>query len=84
MRGYGFLFCSEFFFRTTRELEYFFFCRAEREFLFSPEFNIRLYDKNAKPDYFINDLPDCVDSDAYLFAEVFYAGLFSLSHIWRW
>ena len=36
--GYGFLFRSEFFFRTTRELEYF----------FSPEFNIRLYDK----DYF--------------------------------
>jgi hypothetical protein len=35
--GYVFLFRSEFFFRTTRELEYFFF----------PQFNIRLYDKNS-------------------------------------
>ena len=34
----SFLFRSEFFFRTTRELEYF----------FSPEFNIRLYDKNCE------------------------------------
>jgi hypothetical protein len=32
--GYGFLFRSEFFFRTTRELEYLFFCRARREFFF--------------------------------------------------
>ena len=32
--GYGFLFHSEFFFRTTRELELFFFCRAKREFFF--------------------------------------------------
>ena len=30
--GYGILFCSEFFFRTTWELEYLFFCRAKREF----------------------------------------------------
>ena len=29
--GYGFLFRSEFFFRTTRELEFFFFCRSKRE-----------------------------------------------------
>jgi hypothetical protein len=29
--SYGFLFRSEFIFRTTQELE-FFFCRAEREF----------------------------------------------------
>ena len=27
--GYGFLFRSEFFFRTTPELEYLFFCRAQ-------------------------------------------------------
>ena len=40
--GYGFLFRSEFFFRTTQELEYFFF----------PEFNIRLYDKNSESNYF--------------------------------
>ena len=39
--GYGFLFRSEMFFRTTRELEYFF-----------SEFNIRLYDKNSESDYF--------------------------------
>ena len=30
--GYGFLFRSEFFFRTTQELEYIFFCRAKSEF----------------------------------------------------
>jgi hypothetical protein len=41
--GYGFLFRSEFFFRTTRELEYLFFI---------PEFNIRFYDKNSESDYF--------------------------------
>ena len=32
--GYGFLFSSEFFFRTTQELEYFFVCRAKREIFF--------------------------------------------------
>ena len=33
--GYGFLFRSEFYFRTTQELEYLlFFCRAEREIFF--------------------------------------------------
>ena len=42
--GYVFLFRSEFFFRPTQELEYFFF--------FS-EFNIRLYDKNTESDYFV-------------------------------
>ena len=31
---YGFLFRSEIFLRTTRELEYFFFCRAKREIFF--------------------------------------------------
>jgi hypothetical protein len=40
--GYGFWFRSEFFFRTTQELEYLFFC---------PEFNIKLYDKNSESDY---------------------------------
>ena len=48
---YGFLFRSEFFFRTTREIEYFFFCRAKREFFF-PEFNIRLYDINSESDFY--------------------------------
>ena len=49
--GYGFLFRSEFFFRTTRELEYFFFLVAQSAKFF-PEFNIRLYDKNSDSDYF--------------------------------
>ena len=49
-RGYGFLFRSDFFFRTTQQLEYFFFSRKAR--FFFPEFNIRLYDKNSESDYF--------------------------------
>ena len=32
--GYGFLFRSEFFFRTTQEFEYYFFCRAKCEIFF--------------------------------------------------
>ena len=48
-RGYGFLFRSKNFFRTTQELD-FFFCRAKRKFF--PEFNIRLYDKNSESNYF--------------------------------
>ena len=36
-----FLFRSEFFFRTTREIEHFF-----------SEFHIRLYDKNSESEYF--------------------------------
>ena len=42
--GYGFLFRSEFFFRTTQELEYLFFLSREAR-IFFPEFNIRLYEK---------------------------------------
>ena len=49
--GYGFLVCSEFFFRTTRELEYLFFFVA-RSSNFFPEFNIRLYDNNSESDYY--------------------------------
>ena len=51
MGGYGFLFRSEFFFRTTQELEYFFFFVA-RSAKFFPEYNIRLYDKNSESDLF--------------------------------
>ena len=48
--GYGFLFRSEMFFRTTQELEYLLFLsRKARNFV--PEFNIRLYDKNSESDY---------------------------------
>jgi hypothetical protein len=50
--GYGFLFRSEFFFRTTQELEYLFFCHAKHKFS-PPEFNIRLYDKHSESDYFV-------------------------------
>ena len=49
--GYGFLFRSEIFFRTTQELEYLFFLLREAR-IFFPEFNIRLYDKNFESDYF--------------------------------
>ena len=49
--GYGFLFRSEFFFRTARELE-FFLLRSRKVRIFFPEFNIRLYDKNSESDYF--------------------------------
>ena len=50
--GYSFLFRSEFFFRTTQELEFFFFFSSKaRKFL--PEFNIRLYDKTSESDYFL-------------------------------
>ena len=38
--GYGFLFRSEKYFLTTRELEFLYFLSK-----FFPEFNIRLYDK---------------------------------------
>ena len=43
----GFLFRSEFFFRTTQELEYYFFL-SRKAGIFFPEYNIRLYDKNSE------------------------------------
>jgi hypothetical protein len=49
--GYGFLFRSEFCFRTTQELEYLFFLSGKARICF-PEFHIRLYDKNSESDYF--------------------------------
>jgi hypothetical protein len=49
-RGYGFLFRSEFFFRTSQELEYFSFLSRKAR-IFFPDFNIRLYDKNSESDY---------------------------------
>ena len=50
--GYVFLLRSEFFFRTTQELEYIIIIVAQSANFFS-EFNIRLYDKNSESDYFI-------------------------------
>ena len=49
--GYGLLFRSEFFIRTTQELEYLFFL-SRRAQIFVPVFNIRLYDKNSESDFF--------------------------------
>ena len=49
--GYGYLFRSEFFFRTTRELEYFIFLSRNAR-IFFPEFHIRLYDKNSESHFF--------------------------------
>ena len=49
--GYGFLFRSEFCFRTIHELEYLFILSRKARNLF-PKFNIRLYDKNSESDYF--------------------------------
>ena len=46
-----FLFRSEFFFRTTQELEYLFFLSCKVQTFF-PESNIRLYDKNSESDFF--------------------------------
>ena len=45
------MFRSEFFFRTTQELEYLFILWREARNFF-PEFNIRLHDKNSESDFF--------------------------------
>ena len=45
------MFRSEFFFRTTQELEYLFFLSRKAR-IFFPDFNIRLYDKNSESDYY--------------------------------
>ena len=48
--GYGLLFRSEIFFRTTRgKILIFLSCKTQ---FFFPEYNIRLYDKNSESDYF--------------------------------
>ena len=50
--GASSLFCSEFFFRTTQELEYLFFLSRKAQFFF-PIINFRLYDKNSESYFFI-------------------------------
>ena len=47
-----FCFVQIFFFQTIEELEYLFFLSRKARFFFSPEFKIRLYDKNSELDYF--------------------------------
>jgi hypothetical protein len=69
--GYGFLFRSEIFFRTTQELEYYFFCRAKRKFFF-PEFNIMLYDKNSESDYFFSSTKIRIFFSATLGIRIFF------------
>jgi hypothetical protein len=49
--GYGFLFRSEIFFRTTQELEYLFFLSRKAQFFFT-DFNIRSYNKNSESNNF--------------------------------
>ena len=49
--GLWFLLRSEFVFRTTQEFEYFFL--SGKALIFFPEFNIALYDKYSKSDYFV-------------------------------
>ena len=55
-------FRSEFFFRTTRELEYLFF----------QEFNIRLYDKNSESDYFFSSIKIRIFFSATLGIRIFF------------
>jgi hypothetical protein len=54
-RGGVMVFCFDqnFFFRTTR-IRIFIFFVAQSAIFFSPEFNIRLYDKNSESDYFFS------------------------------
>ena len=46
-----FCFVQKFFFGQHESSNINLFCRAKRDF-FSPEFNIRLYDKNSESDFF--------------------------------
>ena len=50
--GLWFLFRSEFFFRTTRELEYYFFCRAKRELFFFQNTTLRYLTKTLNQIFF--------------------------------
>ena len=46
-----FCFDQNFFFRTTRELEYLIFLSRKAQ-IFFPEFDIRLYNKNSESDFY--------------------------------
>jgi hypothetical protein len=56
--GYGFLFRSEIFFRTTRNV--------------FPEFHIRLYDKNSESDYFCSSTKIRIFFSATLGIRIFF------------
>ena len=61
------------FFRITQELEFFFFVVQSANF-FSPEFNIRLYDKNYESDYYFFPPP----KSKYFFSNIGYQEYFFL------
>ena len=63
--GLWFLFRSEFFLRTTRELEYLFP---------PPEYNIRLYDKNSESDFFFSSTKIRIFFSATLEIRIFFLG----------
>ena len=65
IRCMGFFFRSEFFFRTTGELEYLFFCCAKREIFF---YNLTLGYMTEEHEYklnFYNNLLDKPDSKTF-------------------
>jgi len=68
----GFCFRSEIFFPTARVRIFIFFCRAKREFFFSPEFNIRLCDKNSESDYFFSSTKIRIFFSATLGIRIFF------------
>ena len=68
--GYGFLFRSEICFRTTQELEYFFFVTQRAKFF--PEFSIRLYDKNSESDFFFSSTKIRIFFSATLGIRIFF------------
>ena len=65
------MFRSEFFFRTTRELEYLFLLSGKAGNFF-PEYNIRLYDKNSESDYFFSSTKIRIFFSATLEIRIFF------------
>ena len=66
-----FCFVQNLFFRQHESQNNYFFCRARREF-FSPEFNIRLYDKNFESDYFFSSTKNRIFFSATLGIRIFF------------
>ena len=66
-----FCFIQNFFFRTTRELEYLIFLLRKVQ-IFFPEFNIRLYDKNSESDYLFSSTKIRIFFSATLGIRIFF------------
>ena len=66
-----FCFVQKFFFRTTQQLEYFFYLLRKAR-IFFPEFNIRLYDKNSESDYFFSSTKIRIFFSATLGIRIFF------------